>query len=369
MSSVERVPLFVVGSSGLLAGELLRLAAEHPSLRVAGIVSREPGRALAELHPHLAGLALGAGARATIDQAAATRAIRSAVEEGDGAPVAVALGLPHGAAADAWRALRSELGDAARSVRVVDLSADYRLRSKDAYARWYGKPHGDADELDAFAYGLPELAREELRGAARIAAPGCFATALQLAAWPAARAGLLNADEPWRFSAVTGSSGSGVTPTATTHHPFRDGNMRAYGLGGHRHEAELSQTLAGLDLAPEICFLPHSGPFARGIHMTAMLPLTDAARGIGAESARAIFADAFEGAPFVRVEAGAPELRSVVGSNSAAIGVFPRDRTLVVLVTLDNMIKGGSGQALQALNLALGLPEALGLPRHGLGVV
>jgi N-acetyl-gamma-glutamyl-phosphate reductase len=348
----------------MLAGELLRLVAEHPVLRLAGIVSREPGRALAELHPHLAGLTLGTADARTIDLAAATEAIRAAAQEG---PVAVALGLPHGAAAAAWRALRAELGAAAGAVRVVDLSADYRLASGAAYAKWYGREHGDPGGLSAFVYGLPELAGGALSRARCIAAPGCFATALQLATWPAARAGLLDAGEAWRYSAVTGSSGSGVTPSATTHHPFRDGNLWAYALGGHRHEAELAQTLARLELAPEICFLPHSGPFARGIHMTAMLPLASA--GTTADDARALYREAYAGAPFVRVGGGAPDLRSVVGSNTAAIGVFARGATLVVLLTLDNMIKGGAGQALQALNLALGLPETHGLPRLGLGVV
>jgi N-acetyl-gamma-glutamyl-phosphate reductase len=361
--TADATPLFVVGSSGMLAGELLRLVADHPALSVAGVVSREPGRALVEMHPHLAELSVDGAAARTTDLAAATAAIRAAAERG---PVAVALGLPHGAAAEAWRGLRAELGSAADAVVAVDLSADYRLADVATYRAWYGKDHGDPEGLGEFVYALPELAPEPLAGRTRLSAPGCFATALQLATWPAARAGLLDAAAPWRYSAVTGSSGSGVTPTAGTHHPFRDGNLWAYGLGGHRHEAELAATLARLELAPEICFLPHSGPFARGIHLTAMLPLAAA---VDVDAARAAYRDAYAGRPFVRVEDGAPDLRRVVGSNSAAIGVFARGRTLVVLVTLDNMMKGGAGQALQALNLALGRPETLGLPRAGLGVV
>ncbi|MEM7310945.1 MAG: N-acetyl-gamma-glutamyl-phosphate reductase [Planctomycetota bacterium] len=357
-TGTKTVPLFVVGSTGMLAGELLRLVDAHPVLRLAGAVSRDAGRPLQELHPHL-------GPSETVDLATATAAMRTALEDPE-ARVALVLGLPHGASASAWRALRSELGDAAERVLVVDLSADYRLRDAQVYTSWYGHDHADPDELPRFVYGLPELGRDDLVGARRVAAPGCFATALQLATAPAVRAGLLDADGPWNYSAVTGSSGSGVVPSKTTHHPFRNGNLWAYGLGGHRHEAELAQTLARYGVEPEVCFVPHSGPFARGIHLTAMLPL---ARVLGEAEARAAYADAYRDEPFVRLEDEAPDLRRVVGSNSSALGVFVRGRTLLVLTVLDNMIKGGAGQALQSMNLMLGLPEHQSLPRLGLGVV
>ena len=354
------LPLFVLGASGVLSGELLRLAAAHPGLTLAGAGSREGGQDLRALHPEL-GEALPL---ATLDLAGLTGALRGALDEG---PAALVLGLPHGASAAAWRALRSELGEAAERLTVVDLSADYRLSDASAHARWYGGAHEDADELPRFAYGLPELAAEPLAGRTRVAAPGCFATALQLACVPAARAGVLAGDRPWVLNAVTGSSGSGATPKEGTHHPFRHGNLWAYALDGHRHEAELAQALAPLALAPPLVFLPHSGPFARGIHLTATLPL---ARELDAPAARALYADAYGAAPFVEVLAGgAPDLRRVVGSNRAALSVHVRSGSLVVLLTLDNLIKGGAGQALQCLNLACGLAEDAGLPHIGLGVV
>ena len=358
----EALPLFVVGSRGMLAGELLRLAHGHPALRLAGAVSREPGVALGRLHPHLEG-------ETTIDLDQATGelvALARGASDPEELRAVVVLGLPHGTAARSWRGLREALGEAARHVGVVDLSADYRLRDPEVYARWYGAPHADPEELPRFRYGLPELTGESLVGARRIAAPGCFATALQLASVPAAAAGWLDETSPWRYSAVTGSSGSGIEPKVGTHHPFRHGNLWAYGLGGHRHEAELGQALAAQGVEPEVCFLPHSGPFARGIHLTAMLPLK---RDLDAAEARATYARAYAGHAFVRVEAeGVPDLRRVVGSNSAALGVAVRGRTLVVLATIDNLIKGGAGQALQCVNLMLGLPEDQNLPRLGLGV-
>jgi N-acetyl-gamma-glutamyl-phosphate reductase len=346
----------LIGTSGMLAGEFLRLAAEHPELEIGGLVSREPGRALSELHPHLVG-------PATIDEAEATARLRERASAG--AAVALVLGLPHRASALAWRSLSAALGEAAANVRVVDLSADYRLRDPALYARWYKEEHPDPAGLAEFVYGLPEIAREPLEGARRVAAPGCFATALQLATWPAAARGWLLEREPWHFSAVTGSSGSGVTPTPGTHHPFRHANLWAYGLEGHRHEAELGQMLAHLGQKPELLFVPHSGPFARGIHLTAMLPL---AKPVDAAEARAAYREAYAGRAFVRVLDEAPDLRRVVGSNSAALTPRVRGRTLVVLATLDNLIKGGAGQALQCLNLMFGWPETAGLPRHGLGV-
>ena len=353
------VPTWVFGASGVLAGELLRLLAGHPSLELAGAVSREAGVALRALHPHLPGDAR------TIAPEHATGAIARHIEA-SGGPAAVFLGLPHGESAPAWRALRAELGRRAGELVAVDLSADYRLRDADLHRAAYGAEPADPEGRADFVYGLPELGRESLRAARRAAAPGCFATALQLAAVPAAEAGLLDAGAPWVFHAVTGSSGSGARPSAQAHHPHRHGNLFAYALDGHRHEAELSQALAALGLAPRLAFVPHSGPFARGIHLTAALPL---ARRLATEEARAIYAGRFAGEAFVEVLAeGAPELRAVCGSNRAAIGLHARDGLLVVLVALDNLLKGGAGQALQCANLMLGLPEDAGLPVAGAGV-
>ncbi len=360
--TATRTPLVVLGAGGLLAGELLRLALEHPHLRVAGAVTRHGGEALRELHPHLR----------TDGTATAAADVGAVLEQalGDRGRAALVLALPHGEAAGAWRDLRAQLGDDAARLVVVDLSADHRLRDPAEYARWYGAEHPDPGELARFVYGLPELladAPAQLAGATRVAAPGCFATALQLAAVPAARAGLLDDGAAWTFSAVTGSTGSGNKPKPGTHHPHRQGNLWAYGLGGHRHEAELGQALSAAGARPPVVFVPHSGPFARGIHLTAVLPLAGA---VGVERAHAAYADAYAGRPFVDVlpVGGTPDLRSVVGSNCAALGVAVRGASLVVTLTLDNVVKGGAGQALQALNLALGRPETEGLPRSGMGV-
>jgi [amino group carrier protein]-6-phospho-L-2-aminoadipate/5-phospho-L-glutamate reductase len=165
---------------------------------------------------------------------------------------------------------------------------------------------------------------------------------------------------------ITGSSGSGAAPKPGTHHPYRDGNLWVYASDGHRHEAELAQALAREGVRARIQFSAASGPFVRGIHLSAWLPL---ARPLDARAARAIYAEAYANEPFVEVlEEGAPDLRRVVGSNRASLGVYVRDGVLGVHLTLDNLVKGGAGQALQCLNRMLGFPETWGLPRAGLGV-
>lgn len=360
------IPLVVFGGGGLLAGELLRLVEGHPHLHVVAVSSRSE-RSLAEGQPHLV-----ATDAPTVSPESAEEQVVALAAVG---PVAVAFALPHGESAPVWGRLRGRLGADAPRVTVVDLAADYRLRDPAEHQRVYGSVHADPEGLDTFVYGLPERNRNALRESRCAAAAGCFATALQLATLPAAEAGWLDAERPWIFSGVTGSSGSGSTPSPVTHHPHRHGNLRAYGLTGHRHEAELLQSLRELriggdvaheDGTPALCFLPHSGPFARGIHLSAFLPL---ATPVSPDAACTRYRDAYADEPFVEViEDGAPDLRRVVGSNRAAVAVVPRGDVLTVLLTLDNMIKGGAGQALQCLNLMLGLDETLGLPRSGMGI-
>ncbi len=365
--SVDTVPLWIFGTRGMLAGELLRLLELHPGLTLSGADSRSPSE-LEGAHTHASGRDLEAArsALASVGCSAedAEQALARELERGGEA--AALLALPHGESSALWKRLRARLGPAAERLRLVDLSADFRLRDPDLYRAAYGHAHPAPEELEGFVYGLPELARTRIQEARRVAAPGCFATALQLATLPAAKAGALDAARPWFFCGVTGSSGSGNEPKAGTHHPWRHGNLWAYGLEGHRHEAELSQMLRAFSLEAPIHFLPHSGPFARGIHMTACLPL---ARPLTSGEAHELYARQYASEPFVEVlEDGVPDLRRVAGSNSVALRAFVRGEALHVLCTLDNLVKGGAGQGLQCLNLMLGFPETWGLPRSGLGV-
>jgi LysW-gamma-L-alpha-aminoadipyl-6-phosphate/LysW-L-glutamyl-5-phosphate reductase len=358
VSERAAVPLWVWGARGMLAGELFRLLEQHPGLELAGAVSRAPGE-LAAAHPHFPDF----GATA-VDPQRAESDLLATLERGN--PAALMLALPHGESCSTWQRLRARLGDAAEGLALVDFSADYRLRDPDLYRAAYGRAHPDPEALASFVYGLPEHHRSRIQEARRVAAPGCFASALQFAVLPTARAGVLDTARPWFFHGITGSSGSGNEPKPGTHHPWRHGNLWAYGLDGHRHEAELLQALAEEGIGARIHFLPHSGPFVRGIHLDATLPL---ARPLDNAAATQLYADAYEGEPFVQVLSDAvPDLRRVSGSNSVALRAFVREDVLHVLVALDNIVKGGAGQALQCLNLMLGFPETWGLPRSGLGV-
>lgn len=352
-------PLVLFGASGLLGGELLRLLDGHPQLRLAVAATREGG-SLAAAHPHLA----VAPVAVTFDSAN-----ERVLELASASTVAVAYALPHGESARHWLALRTRLRERAAdaNVVVVDLAADYRLRDPDEHHATYGEAHADPEGLPEFVYGLPELHRDALKSSRRAAAAGCFATAMQLAVWPIASAGLIDASRPLVLSGITGSSGSGAKPAPNTHHPHRAGNLWAYALKGHRHEAELRQTLSTTTArSVAIAFVPHSGPFVRGIHLTAFLPLR---AGVDEAKAIATYAACYANEPFVEfLHEGVPDLRRVVGSNRASLGLAVRGSTLTVCLTLDNIVKGGSGQALQCLNLMLGFDEAAGLPRCGLGV-
>ena len=355
---VERAtPLFVWGGGGMLAGEFLRLCELHPALQLHAAVVRS-GTPLLQSQPQLA------NKLATSSSEEAERAL--AISLGEHERAAVVLALPHGESPALWKRLRSELGRAAERVVLVDLAADYRLRDERLYASAYGAAHADFAEVPHFAYGLPEYRRAALRKATRCAAPGCFATAIQLATLPAAYAGVLDSDRPWILQGITGSSGSGNAPKPGTHHPHRHGNLWAYSLDGHRHEAELAQALTWHGIEAKLQLVAHSGPFARGIHLTTALPLK---RSVTQAALQAIYRNAYSGEAFVEVlEEGVPDIRRVAGSNRASIAVAVRDEVLTVLVTLDNLVKGGAGQALQCLNLMLDYPETWGLARSGLGV-
>jgi N-acetyl-gamma-glutamyl-phosphate reductase len=247
---------------------------------------------------------------------------------------------------------------------VIDLAADFRVQDLGSYERCYG-PHSAPALVSRFRYGLADVLGPALRGASAIAAPGCFATAAQLALYPLARAGL---DVTPSLFAVTGSSGAGAQPRATTHHPTRAHNLFAYSVLSHRHEAEIlpgwREWVGRPDAAVRL--IAHAGPFVRGIYLTlhAFLPAAAAITGgtPGSVAAR-WYRDAYSGRPFIRVLDTPPELTQVVGTNYAFIHAAdsPDGREVQVSIAIDNLVKGAGGQAIQAMNLALGIDECAGL--------
>jgi N-acetyl-gamma-glutamylphosphate reductase len=387
----KRAPAFVLGGTGYVAGELLRLLAGHPGLRLAAVLSEsQPGQPVAEAFPHLAGAFPGV-AMSGLDE------LPRLLELNAASPAAAAFcAAPHGAAAPLVDALLAAAERCGLRVRVVDLSADFRFPTAEAYAAVYGHPHGAPHRLEQFRCALPEhtLAGQgrgesnqtagkgpgasdqpagQRPGASNqigqgppehhIGHPGCFPTAVLLAAVPLLRLGLI---EPClRVVAVTGSTGAGRTPSATTHHPARRSNLFAYNPLRHRHEPEMRRLAESAAGGPvEVHFVPQAGPFARGIYATVQARL---ARPLAAEEVSAALAGSYAGAPFVEVGGEPPRLQDVVGTNRCRIGVAARGRELVVFSAIDNLVKGAAGGAVQWMNRLLGLEETAGLDQPGLG--
>jgi N-acetyl-gamma-glutamyl-phosphate/LysW-gamma-L-alpha-aminoadipyl-6-phosphate reductase len=342
----------IVGGSGYGGAELARRLLQHPDVELVRVASVDfVGEPLAAAHPNL-------------DGATDLRFEGISPEEAAREMDVVLLGLPHKVSAQKVPAML------ASGARIVDLSGDFRLRDAAAYRRYYGAEHPSQHLLGTFVYGLPELNRERIRAARYVASPGCFATTIELALLPLARAGWLGGTV--EIVGITGSSGAGVVPSPTTHHPTRAVNLRTYKPLEHQHIPEITETLIGAGARDTLSlrFVPVSAPLSRGIFATAFAHIP--ARVSHGEVAAA-FASTARGEPFLRVPTRRlPEVAAVSGSNHAEIGFamaeqVDADGTRVVSCfgVTDNLIKGGAGQAIQSMNLMLGLDETLSLRDPG----
>jgi N-acetyl-gamma-glutamyl-phosphate reductase len=333
----------VTGATGYAGGEVCRLLAGHPNLRLAGVhANSSAGRRLGELQPHLTPFA------------------DLQVQPSDAASLAgydvVVLALPHGESA----AIAAQLPD---DTLVIDCGADHRLNDPAAWARWYGGEHAGS-----WPYGLPELPgqREKLADARRIAVPGCYPTSVTLALAPALAAGLVEPDVV--VVAASGTSGAGKSAKPHLLGSEVMGSASAYGVGGvHRHTPEMIQNLSQAAGAPvSVSFTPTLVPMSRGILATCSARLRP---GADAESTRAAYAKAYADEPFVHLlpEGQWPTTAAVLGANTVQLqlAVDPDAGRLVVVAAVDNLTKGTAGGALQCANIALGLPETTGLPVVG----
>jgi N-acetyl-gamma-glutamyl-phosphate reductase len=333
----------VTGATGYAGGEVCRLLAGHPNLRLAGVHAHSSaGRRLGELQPHLAPYA------------------DLEVQPSDTASLAgydvVVLALPHGESA----AIAAELP---AGTLVVDCGADHRLTDPAAWARWYGGEHAGS-----WPYGLPELPgqRELLAGARRIAVPGCYPTSVTLAMAPALAAGLVEPEVV--VVAASGTSGAGKKAVPHLLGSEVMGSVSAYGVGGvHRHTPEMTQNLSQAAGAPvSVSFTPTLVPMSRGILATCSAKLQP---GVDAWAARTAYAKAYADEPFVHLlpEGQWPTTAAVLGANTVQlqVAVDPDAGRLVVVAAVDNLTKGTAGGAVQCANLALGLPETTGLPLVG----
>jgi N-acetyl-gamma-glutamyl-phosphate reductase len=337
----------IVGASGYTGAELLRLLAGHPELGVVHATADSDAGAPATVrYPSLA------AAYGDLEFAP------FAPEDLDGLD-AVFVALPHG---KSQRIVPDLLG---RVGHVVDLGADFRLPAA-VYAQWYGEPHGAPELIDRFGYGMVELFRDEVSAREHVAAPGCYPTAATLALAPLLADGLV---EPTGIvvNAVSGVSGAGRKPVATSLYAEREQNVVGYGLLTHRHTGEIEHALTRVGKAlAQVLFTPHLVPMTRGILATCTArPAVPGLTSAGLlERYRAFYA----GEPFVVVTDEPPQTKATLGANTAQVTVRcdPRTGTVLAMGAIDNLVKGAAGQAIQALNLVLGLPEGMGLPAVGM---
>ena len=307
-----------IGGAGYTAGELLRLLVNHPAAEIAFVHSdSNAGNALGDVHGGLLG----------------ETDLRFTAEYDLGAIDVLFLCSAHGRSREFLAANALPEG-----LRIVDLAQDFR------------------DESEGFVYGLPELNRDRIRAARRVANPGCFATAIQLALLPLAREGLLR--EEVHATAVTGSTGAGVKPSATTHFSWRTDNISVYKAFTHQHLSEIGRTLGAMQggAAPEINFVPMRGDFARGILASVY---TDC--DLRQEEAEALYRDFYADAAFTFVADRPIDLKQAVNTNKAVVQVAKYGRKLHIVSVIDNLLKGASGQAVQNMNLLFGLDEREGL--------
>ncbi len=339
----------VIGGTGYVSGELLRLIAGHPHLELGCIASASsPGMDLTEAFPNLAGCYSGVRLASMSELDARWR---------DGALAGIFCAAPHGTAAGLVDGLLS--GEDARRGRIVDISADFRFRDPVVFEGIYGQPHGAPNMTGQFTCAVPEHLAE--MATPHAAQPGCFATAMLLGVVPMIRSGLIEND--FFISGVTGSTGSGRSPSPTTHHPERHSNLFAYKPLSHRHAPEvetIAEAVAGQ--RPRIRFVPHSGPFARGIHVTIQGRLRPDAE---PTALRTALQHAYRDHRFVEVADAPPRIKDVVGSNRARLHLAFDERGYALLVVIDNLIKGAAGGAMQWMNRLLGLPEHAGLTAPG----
>lgn len=343
-SSINAV---VLGATGYVGGELLRLIAGHPEMQLAAAVSSScAGQAVVATFPHLAGTCDGMNFCGHDEWP-------EKLERGS--KVAVFSAAPHGASAKTIASALNAAASIDAEIHVVDSSADFRYKLQSEFEDIYAVEHGAPDLLDQFQCSVPELA-SEIR-TAHVGHPGCFATAISLAAVPLMASGLA---EPEIFvAATTGSTGSGRSPQAGTHHPERHSNQYAYKPLSHRHTPEIAGMCDAVSDTPcTINFVPHSGPFARGIYATVQAKTRGS---VSLQQLRDAFADTYTSAPFVRLVDGTPRLKNVVASNYCHIGVAIEKDTVVVMSALDNLVKGAAGGAVQWMNRLWQIPETSGL--------
>jgi len=335
----------IAGASGYAGAELVRLAAAHPYYDITAVTSeKSAGQPVSSIFPSLTGV---------LDHRFEALEPDALAERAD----AVFLALPHTKSQGPVAVCRKA------GKLVVDLSADYRLKNVAAYESWYQTPHTHRELLQEAVYGLPELHRDRIAKATLVASPGCYPTAAILQVAPLIAHELVRPDTIV-IDAKSGISGAGRSPALPYHFPEAHESLEPYKIGTHRHIPEIEQELSGIvgtAGAVTVTFTPHLVPMNRGILSTAYAKLT---RDISLADVRALYKEFYQGERFVRLyEDIVPNPRYIKGSNYCDVGVFTDTRTgwIITVAAVDNLVKGAAGQAIQAMNLMMGIPEDSGL--------
>lgn len=332
----------IIGGTGYTGAELLRLLVSHPEVEIVTVSSRsEAGTAVVDAFPNLKGYL-------DLDFSDPSDLL-------DAKPDLVFFATPHGVA----QAMMNDIASA--GVKVIDLSADFRIKDQALWEQWYNQAHQSPEFIEQAVYGLPEVNRAAIADASLVACPGCYPTSIQLAMIPLLEKGLI---DPASIVAYSGSGVSGAGRNAKVPYLLTEAseNFQAYSTAGHRHEPEIVQGLRAVqsetDKPAEVLFLPHLVPMIRGIHSTVVADLVDVSADL-----QAVFEERYAHEPFVEVLAAGshPQTRYVRGTNSCQLAVHPRGNRVVVLSAEDNLTKGASGQAIQCMNIIYGLEETTGL--------
>jgi N-acetyl-gamma-glutamyl-phosphate reductase len=337
----EMIKSAVLGATGYVGQELVRLLAQHPDVQLTALTTQTyGGKNITDVFPHMKG---------SLTMTCTEESLGAVANECD----VVFIALPHGQASYVVTA------EILSKTKVIDMGADFRLKDAASYVSWYNTEHGNEDLLPHATYGLTEWQKAGVASAQLVANPGCYATASALALSPLLASGLVDT-QSIIIDAKSGVSGAGRAATQAVHFNECNETLKAYGVGTHRHTPEIEQQLGQWAPGMTISFTPHLVPMNRGILVTAYAKLL---QGVEAKQIDDAFALWYADKPFIRLSAEMPETRWVKGSNYCDIGwkVDPRTNRVVVIAALDNLMKGAAGQAVQNMNVMFGLDETRGL--------
>ena len=336
---MSQIRVGIINVTGYAGVELARLLYRHPEVKLCSATGRSAaGQKLVEVFPHLADIDL---------------TVTAELDEVDLAFSA----MPHKASVEVILPLVE------RGIKVVDISADFRLKDASEYPQWYDFVHPAPELLQEAVYGLPEFHRSEIATASLVANPGCYPTGALLALAPVVKEGLIHPDII--VDSKSGVSGAGRTLSLSTHYPEASDNVRAYAVEGHRHLPEIIQELETLNPSPSpsVTFLPHLVPTARGILSSCYAQPKEGKLAKGKQELRELYRNYYKDEPFIRIVDEPPETKHTWGSNLCLIypTIDPRTGKLIVISCLDNLVKGAAGQAIQNMNIMFGFPETAGL--------